>query len=291
MKIKKIGFIGLGNMGHHMALHIAKKGYEVFPYDININTLKNFKKNYLKKENDLLSSLANIDCVILIVPSSKEVFNIVFKELKLSSHLRKGTSIIDMSTSIPTETKKIANKLKKIGINFFDCPVAGGVKFAKTAQLALFAGGGKKDPNIISLLQTMGNIIWCGKSGDGHAVKALSNFINASILNTYLEAIITGLKFGINKENLLNAIDHATTGKNHPYFKKIKDGILSKNYQSGFTLDLLSKDVMIAKHLITRFSKGSLVSSNISNLLENSKEKLGDKADQLKLFKLWTDKI
>jgi len=82
MKIKKIGFIGLGNMGHHMALHIAKKGYEVFPYDININTLKNFKKNYLKKENDLLSSLANIDCVILIVPSSKEVFNIVFKELK-----------------------------------------------------------------------------------------------------------------------------------------------------------------------------------------------------------------
>ena len=119
----------------------------------------------------------------------------------------------------------------------------------------------------------------------------MNNFINASVLNTYLEAITTAIKFGIRKDYLLNAIDQATTGKNHPYFKKIKDGILVNKLNSGFTLNLLTKDVSIANNLIKRYTKKSPISSNILKLLELSKKRLGKNSDQLNLYKMWSNKI
>ena len=291
MKIKNIAFIGLGNMGFHMANQLIKKKYKIFPHDINkknINRFYNFNK--LKKLN-FLNSLEKIDCVILMVPSSKEVNEIIFKINKLNTRLRKNTIIIDMSTSIPTETLKIGKKLEKRNINFYDCPVAGGVKFAKTGDLSLFFGGTKKNNEILKVLKCFGKIIWCGRLGSGHSIKALNNFINASVLNTYLEAITTAIKFGIRKDYLLNAIDQATTGKNHPYFKKIKDGILVNKLNSGFTLNLLTKDVSIANDLIKKYTKKSPISSNILKLLELSKKRLGKNSDQLKLYKMWSNKI
>ena len=291
MKIKNIAFIGLGNMGYYMASHLVNNKYTIFPHDINKNNLKSFYKNTKIKEINFLESIEKVDCVILMVPSSREVNEIIFKKNKIFQKLKKNTIIIDMSTSIPTETLKIGKKLKHKKIKFYDCPVAGGVKFAKTGELTLFFGGTKKDNEIIRLLNCFGKIIWCGKLGSGHSLKALNNFINASVLNTYLEAITTALKFGIKKNYLINAIDQATTGKNHPYFKKIKDGILMKNYNSGFTLNLLTKDVQIANNLIKKYVKNATISSNILNLLKKSKSKLGKNSDQLKLYKMWSNKI
>ena len=79
--------------------------------------------------------------------------------------------------------------------------------------------------------------------------------------------------------------------KNHPYFKKIKDGILVNKLNSGFTLNLLTKDVSIANDLIKKYTKKSLISSNILKLLELSKKRLGKNSDQLKLYKMWSNKI
>jgi 3-hydroxyisobutyrate dehydrogenase len=291
MKIKNIAFIGLGNMGYYMASHLIKKNYTIFPHDINKNNLKNFYSSTKIKKKKFLESVEKIDCVILMVPSSKEVNEIIFKSNKLSHKLKKNAVIIDMSTSIPTETLKIGKKLKLKKIKFYDCPVAGGVKFAKTGELTLFFGGTKKNNEIVKILNCFGKIIWCGKLGSGHSLKALNNFINASVLNTYLEAITTAVKFGIKKDYLINAIDQATTGKNHPYFKKIKDGILLKKYNSGFTLNLLTKDVLIANNLIKKYVKKAPISSNILKLLKKSKQKLGKNSDQLKLYKMWSNKI
>lgn len=278
-------------MGYYMASHLIKKNYTIFPHDINKNNLKNFYSSTKIKKKNFLESVEKIDCVILMVPSSKEVNEIIFKSNKLSHKLKKNAVIIDMSTSIPTETLKIGKKLKLKKIKFYDCPVAGGVKFAKTGELTLFFGGTKKNNEIVKILNCFGKIIWCGKLGSGHSLKALNNFINASVLNTYLEAITTAVKFGIKKDYLINAIDQATTGKNHPYFKKIKDGILLKKYNSGFTLNLLTKDVLIANNLIKKYVKKAPISSNILKLLKKSKQKLGKNSDQLKLYKMWSNKI
>ena len=111
MKIKNIAFIGLGNMGYYMASHLIKKNYTIFPHDINKNNLKNFYSSTKIKKKNFLESVEKIDCVILMVPSSKEVNEIIFKSNKLSHKLKKNAVIIDMSTSIPTETLKIGKDI------------------------------------------------------------------------------------------------------------------------------------------------------------------------------------
>ena len=77
MKLKKIGFIGIGNMGFHMAYHLIKNKYDVYPYDKINKNLEIFQNKYLKKKNNFLSYINELDCVILMVPSSKEVNEIM----------------------------------------------------------------------------------------------------------------------------------------------------------------------------------------------------------------------
>ena len=84
MKIKNIAFIGLGNMGFYMAKHLVKNKYKIFPHDINKNNLKNFYNETKIKEENFIESVEKIDCAILMVPSSKEVNDIIFKSTKLS---------------------------------------------------------------------------------------------------------------------------------------------------------------------------------------------------------------
>ena len=119
MKLKKIGFIGIGNMGFHMAYHLIKKKYDVYPYDKINKNLEIFQNKYLKQNKNLLNSINELDCIILMVPSSKEVSDIIFKQLKLYKIMKKGSIIIDMSTSIPTETVKIGNKLNKFHLKYY----------------------------------------------------------------------------------------------------------------------------------------------------------------------------
>ena len=89
MKIKNIGFIGLGNMGYYMAKHLIKKKYNVYPYDISQKNLNKFNKSTNNKKLNFFNSIGQIDCIILMVPSSKEVKDIIFKEIELFKNLKK----------------------------------------------------------------------------------------------------------------------------------------------------------------------------------------------------------
>ena len=76
MKLKKIGFIGIGNMGFHMAYHLIKKKYDVYPYDKINKNLEIFQNKYLKKNKNFLTSIKELDCIILMVPSSLSLIHI-----------------------------------------------------------------------------------------------------------------------------------------------------------------------------------------------------------------------
>ena len=89
MKIKNIAFIGLGNVGYYMASHLVDKKYTIIPHDINKNNLKSFYNNTKIKEINFLETIEKVDCVILMVPSSKEVNEILFKKNKIFQKLKK----------------------------------------------------------------------------------------------------------------------------------------------------------------------------------------------------------
>ena len=131
-----------------------------------------------------------------------------------------------------------------------DAPVSGGVSRAKDGTLAIMVGG---DSAVMEscrpLFEAMGNrIIETGSSGTGHAMKALNNMVSAAGLLAAAEALLIGRRFGLDPAIMIDVLN-ASTGRNNSTEKKFKQFILSRAFNSGFSLELMVKDLTTAVEL------------------------------------------
>ena len=277
MIIKNIGFIGLGAMGSVMAPLIVKSGYTVHGYDIKANI---DKSSGVKQVKDI-KELSNLDVIIFMLPDGKIVSEVAKKIMDMNLK----SIFIDMSSSDPKETQELGKILKNKGIKFLDAPVSGGVARAKTGDLMIMAGGDETHlKELDNLLSTMGNIQFAGPLGSGHAIKALNNYVSAAGLISSFEALATARSFGIEPENFLKIINGAT-GKNNTTEVKLDKFVISENFNSGFALDLMVKDVSIANSLIRDLSSEKPFSNDVLSYLSDSLKVLGGNPDHTEVYK------
>ena len=278
MKIKNVGFIGLGAMGSVMAPLIVKAGYHVFGYDIHT---KIDKSSGIKQVSNI-RDLSNLDVIIFMLPDGKIVADVT-DEL-LQNNIK--SILIDMSSSDPRDTKQLGKKLKIKDIKFLDAPVSGGVSRAKIGELMIMAGGNEDHiKSVQELLSVMGKVQYAGPLGSGHAIKALNNYVSAAGLIASFEALATARSFGIEPDNFLKIINGAT-GKNNTTEVKLDKFVISEKFNSGFTLDLMVKDVSIADSLIKDLSADKPLSENVSNYLSKSLAELGKNSDHTEVYKV-----
>ena len=278
MKISKVGFVGLGAMGSVMSPLLVKAGYQVFGYDI----IANIDVSSGVKQLDTLDDFAQFDAIIFMLPNSKIVSQVVTKLLETNTK----SILIDMSSSDPRETKKLGKTIETKGLKFLDAPVSGGVSRAKTGDLMIMAGGKEQDlEEVKDLLSVMGTVQFAGPLGSGHAIKALNNYVSAAGLIASFEALATARSFGIQPENFLKIINGAT-GKNNTTEVKLDKFVVSEQFNSGFALDLMVKDVSIAHNLIKDLSSDNPLSSDVYNYLSESLKLLGDNPDHTEVYKV-----
>lgn len=278
MKISKVGFVGLGAMGSVMSPLLVKAGYQVFGYDI----IANIDVSSGVKQLDTLDDFAQFDAIIFMLPNSKIVSQVVTKLLEINTK----SILIDMSSSDPRETKKLGKTIETKGLKFLDAPVSGGVSRAKTGDLMIMAGGKEQDlEEVKDLLSVMGTVQFAGPLGSGHAIKALNNYVSAAGLIASFEALATARSFGIKPENFLKIINGAT-GKNNTTEVKLDKFVVSEQFNSGFALDLMVKDVSIAHNLIKDLSSDNPLSSDVYNYLSKSLKLLGDNPDHTEVYKV-----
>ena len=278
MNIKKVGFIGLGAMGSVMSPLLVKAGYEVYGYDIRAN----IDQSSGLKQLDTLDDFAQLDAIILMLPNSKIVSEVVNKLLEINTK----SILIDMSSSDPRETKKLGKTIEAKGLKFLDAPVSGGVARAKTGDLMIMAGGEEEGLEVVKdLLSVMGTVQFAGPLGSGHAIKALNNYVSAAGLIASFEALATARSFGIKPENFLKIINGAT-GKNNTTEVKLDKFVVSEKFNSGFALDLMVKDVSIADSLIKDLSSENPLSNDVYNYLSESLKLLGDNPDHTEVYKV-----
>ena len=278
MKIKNVGFIGLGAMGSVMAPLIVKAGYHVFGYDIHT---KIDKSSGIKQVSNI-RDLSNLDVIIFMLPDGKIVADVT-DEL-LQNNIK--SILIDMSSSDPRDTKQLGKKLKIKDIKFLDAPVSGGVSRAKIGELMIMAGGNEDHiKSVQELLSVMGKVQYAGPLGSGHAIKALNNYVSAAGLIASFEALATARSFGIEPDNFLKIINGAT-GKNNTTEVKLDKFVISEKFNSGFALDLMVKDVSIADSLIKDLSADKPLSENVSNYLSKSLAELGENSDHTEVYKV-----
>jgi 3-hydroxyisobutyrate dehydrogenase len=223
-----------------------------------------------------------------MLPDSDVVNRVLFGEKdRLAVHLSQGSIVIDMSSSNPSVTREIGPRLKELGVDFIDAPVSGGVRRASDGSLAIMVGG---DSGVIGhvhpLLSTMGrSIIETGMLGSGHAMKALNNYVSAAGLLAACEALRIGVDFGIPPDKII-AVLNASTGKNNSTENKMMQFVVSRQFNSGFSLGLMRKDITIAADLSKRLGSKTLLAEILLKSWADAEAKLGGIADHTEIFRM-----
>lgn len=243
--IRKVAFVGIGNMGWPMAANLVKAGFDVIVCDVVPGRADAFAaETGGKAAASPAAAASGADAIVIIVPTSKQVAEAVEA---MSPSLTKGMLVIDMTSGQPGRTREIAAGLAAKGVAMIDCPVSGGVPRAKTGQLAIMAGGEEADlDRADAVLKAMGTSIHrCGPIGAGQAMKALNNLVSAGGYLIGIEALLIGQRFGLDPAKMVDVLN-ASTGMNNSTQKKFKEYVLSRRFDAGFGLDLMVKDLSIA---------------------------------------------
>lgn len=255
-RLSKVGFIGLGNMGRPMAVCLLKAGFTLTVLDVAPEVQQAFVDFHGAHSASSLSELgSSSDAVITMLPNGHEVNRVVLdiegdnRDCLLGS-MQKGSILVDMSSSSPTGTQALGKTLADHGISMLDAPVSGGVSRAEQGTLAIMTGG---DTVVVErcrpLFESMGNRIFeTGALGSGHAMKALNNLVSAAGLIAAAEALLIGRRFGLDPTAMIDVLN-ASTGRNNSTENKFKQYIISRAFNSGFSLDLMVKDLTTAVEL------------------------------------------
>lgn len=243
-----IGFVGVGSMGWPMAALLQKAGYPLQIVDASADRAKAFAKEIggtVAASNRALAAASDI--IITILPTSGIVQAVLEGPEGVLAGLRKDAVVVEMSSGVPTITRTLAEQVAAAGAHMVDAPVSGGVPRAKTGELAIMFGGSEAILERIRLvLSCMGtSITRTGDVGSAHAMKALNNLVSAGGFLIGVEALMIGKRFGLNPSAMVDVLN-SSTGMNNSTQKKFKQFVLSGQYNAGFGLDLMVKDLSIA---------------------------------------------
>jgi 3-hydroxyisobutyrate dehydrogenase len=252
--MKKIGFIGLGNMGEPMAANLVKAGFDVIGFDLIEEAKKKAEQNGIQIAEDAVSASENVDALISMLPASEHVESLYLGEEGLLSKLDKTVLIIDSSTIAPDSAIKVANQAKDLELSMIDAPVSGGVVGAQESKLTFIVGGAENNvERARPLLEKMGsNIFHAGSNGAGQVAKVCNNMLLAIHMCGTAEAIALGVKNGLDA-SVLSEIMRKSSGGNwslevyNPYPGVMSSAPASRNYEGGFLNKLMAKDLGLAK--------------------------------------------
>lgn len=200
MAKERVGFIGVGFMGHGMAKNIVTKGY---PLTITGNRNRGPVESLVAKGAVEVKTAAevarNSDILHLCLSDSPLIEKIMRAPDGIMAGAHKGLVIVDTSTANPVSTEALAAELKTMGVDFVDAPLGGTPVQAEAGQLVAMCGGDEAVFNRVKpVIETWAaKIVHLGPVGSGHKMKLLNNFVSMGYAAIYAEALALGQKVGI----------------------------------------------------------------------------------------------
>jgi 3-hydroxyisobutyrate dehydrogenase len=290
--MRRIGFVGIGNMGWPMAANLARAGFELAVFDALSERGREFAAAHGAECTDSLASLAGrSQCVITMLPNHDVVRAVALGTGadSLIAGLAAGSIVADMSTSDPTATRALGAELARRDVHLVDAPVMGGVPFARDATLDIMAGGASAQLDALEpVFAVLGRKVYrCGALGSGHALKAINNYINACTLINVVEGMTIGAKFGIDTAMMVETMQAMCTGRNHPIDKKVIPQVLTRKYATAMPLSYNAKDLRIAVDEAHRHGAAAPLAEKVLELWQAAAAALGGQCDQAEVVRYW----
>jgi 3-hydroxyisobutyrate dehydrogenase len=245
--LRRVGFVGLGNMGSVMSRRLAEARYDVLGFDLSEQRREDRAAVPGMRATDSAAAAADrADVVILMLPDSAAVESVVLAD-RLLEAMQPGATLVDMSSSQPERTRALAERIALTEVTFMDAPVSGGVAGATAGTLTVMVGG---DAQVLErvrpIFEVVGSCVFhAGPIGCGHALKALNNLMSATHLLVSIEALAAATRFGLDPARFVEAVNQST-GRSASTENKLPKFVLPERYDSGFGLQLMVKDMRIA---------------------------------------------
>ena len=201
-----IGFIGIGLMGFPMAKNLLKSGYNLKAYNRSQDKADRLKEFGAEISLSIKEVVTNVDVVITMLTDDAAVERVMSSD-EFIYNIKKGATVIDMSSVNPVITKKYADILKEKNINYLDAPVSGGTIGAEEASLAIMVGGDEKTfKQCYDLLKILGNPTLVGPVTSGQISKLANQIIVGVTIGAVAEAVTLCEKSGTNPNKMIEAL-------------------------------------------------------------------------------------
>jgi 3-hydroxyisobutyrate dehydrogenase-like beta-hydroxyacid dehydrogenase len=239
----KIGFVGLGQMGKHMAMNMLKSGAELSVHDLKKDVFPQFEQKGVRTTTNL-ADIAQAEIIFLSLPGTQAVQEVLVGRNGIIDKLGKGQSVVDLSTMSYTATLELAKSLEARGVSFLDAPVSGMEARAQEGTLTVMCGGSEKTlEKVRPYLNCIGNkILYMGGTGSGQLTKLINQLlfdINAAAL---AEVLPMAVKLGLDPEKVGQVVNSGT-GKSYAS-EFFLPRILKNSFSDGYAMKHAYKDLV-----------------------------------------------
>ena len=284
-----LGFVGVGNMGGPMANRLIDAGHRLIVYDTRTEAMAPLVARGAAKATSTREVADAADIVLFSLPTPEDVRG---EALGAGGVIAgKRTKIfIDLSTTGPRTTAAIVSALAEKGIATVDSPVSGGVPGARKGTLAVMASG-RRDliERVEPVLSVFGKVFFVGeRPGMGQAMKLCNNILSATSMAVTAEAMVMGVKAGLDPKLMLEIINSGT-GRNTATESKFPNEILPRRFTQGFATGLMYKDVRLCLEEAEALRVPMWVGSAVKMLWQLANSERGPQSDFTEIVRVIED--
>jgi 3-hydroxyisobutyrate dehydrogenase-like beta-hydroxyacid dehydrogenase len=273
----EIGFIGVGQMGFHMARRLLEAGHRLFVYDARREPLDQLGAKGAQICGSARAVADETETVMASLPTPDVVFAVATGEIMQGKRVRR---FIDLSTTGSVMAKRVCDTLASRSIVQIDCPVSGGVTGASRGTLAVMVSGpGEEVKAVEPALSVFGKIFFIGeKPGTAQTMKLCNNFLSATAVTATSEAMVMGVKAGLDPRVMLDVIN-SSSGRNTATEDKFGRVVLPRLFNLGFTNGLMIKDVKLFLQEGKALGVPLEVAETVTRMLQLACDEIGADAD------------
>jgi 3-hydroxyisobutyrate dehydrogenase len=260
----KIGFVGVGNIGRHLATNLISAGFDVTVFDLDSIAVDRLVKIRATRASSPREVASICETVFTCLPSVSAITQVVAGADGLAQGFRTGSTWVDMSTNDLKELQRLAGILAEIGVATLEAPVTGGAHNAESATITILVGGDEQiyKDHSKAFAAMGGRVFYIGELGKASIIKVVTNMLAFIHIAATAEAYMLAAKGGIDLRLAWEVIK-ASSGNSFIHETE-STTILSGSYDIGFSLDLSCKDLGFATQLGREFE----VPLEIANLVE-----------------------
>ncbi|MGH2458090.1 MAG: NAD(P)-dependent oxidoreductase [Chloroflexota bacterium] len=244
-----VGYIGLGYMGKPMARNLLKAGFPLTVHNRSQAAVNELVAEGATAADSPKATAAQVEVLFSCLPGPADVAKVYLGENGVLAGARPGSVLVDMSTIDPGTHQKIAAAAAEKGIDYLDAPVSGGTTGARDGTLSIMVGGSAAAlERVMPALRAMGQRIYhIGPVGHGAVVKIINNMMSAINAVGVSEGLVLGTKFGIDPKVLVEVCGNSSAGSRT--LTGTSQAVLRRDFEPGFMIDLMHKDVGLAVEL------------------------------------------